>query len=279
MSKGIVVLAQNNDHNNYVKQAYLLGLSLKQKNPNIKISIITNNNINKKCKLLFDKIIPIPFNDDSKDSSWKIENRWKIYHATPYEETLVLDTDTLVLQNIDSWWNFFKNYALYFPTTVYCYRNLPITNDYYRKAFTHNNLPNLYTGCHYFKKSNLAQEFYKWMEIITQNWELFYGKYITDYYPARPSMDITAALTAKILDCEDQITNKKSKIPHFVHMKPKVQDWIEPVEKWQDRVSVYFDKNNNLKIENYIQTGIFHYTEKEFVSNKKIKLFEELVSV
>ena len=49
----------------------------------------------------FDQIIPIPFGDAADDSEWKVENRWKIYHASPYDETIVMDTDMLVLQNID----------------------------------------------------------------------------------------------------------------------------------------------------------------------------------
>lgn len=279
MSKGIVVLAQNNDQDNYVLQACLLALSVKKTNPDTKISIITNDAVDDEYKLLFDNIIPIPFNDDAIDSNWKIENRWKIYHATPYDETLVLDTDVLVLQNIDHWWNFFSKYEMYFTSNVYCYRNNIITNDYYRKAFTANNLLNLYTGCHYFKKCSFSQEFYKWMEIITQNWELFYGKYVKEYYPDRPSMDITAALTAKIMDCEELVINSKSKIPNFVHMKSRIQDWAEPREKWQDLVPTYIDTNNNLKIGNYIQGGIFHYTEKDFVSQELFENFKDLKDV
>lgn len=279
MSRGIVVLAQNTEKDDYVLQACLLALSVRKTNTDTKVSIITNDAVNDEYVFLFDKIIPIPFNDDAKDSNWKIENRWKIYHATPYDETLVLDTDTLVLQDLDNWWKFFSNYEMYFTSNVYCYRNNIITNDYYRRAFTANNLPNLYTGCHYFKKCSFAQEFYKWMELITQNWELFYGQYIKEHYPDRPSMDVTAALAAKIMDCTEQVTNKNSKIPHFVHMKPRIQDWTEFREKWQEIVPVYLDRASNIKIGNYIQRGIFHYTEKDFVSRDLFENFKEVVDV
>ena len=79
MSKGIVVLAQNISNVSYVTQAELLAMSLKHTNPDTKISIITNNEVENIT--LFDEIIPIPWNDDAKNSEWKIENRWKIYHA------------------------------------------------------------------------------------------------------------------------------------------------------------------------------------------------------
>lgn len=278
MSRGVVLLAQNNNTDNYVLQASVLAMSLKVTNPTTKISIITNDTIDDEYKSLFDKVIQIPFGDSAVDSEWKVENRWKIYHATPYNETLVLDTDTLVLQDISSWWNFFENYELYFTSSVNCYRGKKISNDYYRKAFTYNNLPNLYSGCHYFKKSDFAHEFYKWMEVVVQNWELFYGIYVKEYYPGRPSIDITAALVAKILDCEDQITNKKSTIPNFVHMKSKVQDWKESKDSWQDTVNTYFNQTGKIKIGNYMQSGIFHYTEKDFLTDSIVNSYKEFLN-
>jgi hypothetical protein len=71
MTKGIVVLAQNNETDNYVEQAALLAMSLHTYN-NAKISLITNDEVPQEYIRLFDKIIPIPFGDSAKDSAWKI---------------------------------------------------------------------------------------------------------------------------------------------------------------------------------------------------------------
>lgn len=279
MTRGIVVLAQNNQTTNYVEQACLLAMSLHATNSRTKISIITNDNVPQHYIKLFDKIIPIPFNDDAESSSWKIENRWKIYHASPYDKTIVLDTDMLILQNIDTWWDFLDNYELFFTSKVYTYRGDIITNDFYRKTFTANNLPNLYVGLHYFKKSEFAKDFYKWLEIITQNWELFYGKYAKENYPGRPSMDVTAAIAAKILDCETEITNNIAAFPSFTHMKSKIQGWTNAKEKWQDCVDTYISKDCSITIGNNLQKGIFHYTEDDFVNDTIINRYEELINV
>lgn len=278
-NRGIVVLAQNSKLGNYVEQACILAMSLKLTNPNEKISVITNDNIYEEYRDLFDQIIPIPYSDDAIDSEWKIENRWKIYHATPYQETVVMDTDMLVLQDISSWWNFLSKYELFFTSNVYTYRGNNIDNDFYRKAFTANHLPNLYTGFHYFKKSNFTHEFYKWMELITQNWELFYGKYVTAHYPPRPSMDITAAITAKILDCEHKITNNINKFPSFTHMKPYIQDWNDCSSKWQDEIATYIDRECKIRIGNYLQTGILHYTENDFVTQRLVDRYRNILNV
>lgn len=278
-TRGIVVLAQNTKTEDYVLQACILAMSLKATNPNEKISVVTNDDIPVDYKSLFDKIIPIPFGDDASSADWKIENRWKIYHASPYEQTLVLDTDMLILQDISTWWDFLANYKLFFTSKVYTYRGDEVTSNYYRKTFTANDLPNLYSGLHYFEKSNFAHEFYKWIEIITQNWELFYTKYAKEHYPGRNSIDVNCAIAAKILNVEQDILNNKNKFPSFTHMKSHIQNWIEPKSRWQDCVGTYITKDCKLKIGNYVQTGIFHYTENDFVTEKIIERYRNYLHV
>lgn len=277
MSKGFVVLAQNTETDDYVRMAYALALSLHSSQESaVKISLITNDPVSENIRSVFDQIIEIPWGDAAEDSSWKIENRWKIYHVSPYDENIVLDTDMLVLKDLAPYWKTFENYDIYFTGKVVTYRNELVTSDYYRKAFTANNLPNIYTGLHYFKKSDKAKEFYQWMELITNNWELFYGKYVSEYYPNRPSMDVTAALVAKILDCESLITNYKSDPVDFVHMKLHLQHWKNLPDKWQHAVGTYFDNAGKLKIGNYQQNSVFHYTEKEFLTDDIVCKLENL---
>lgn len=279
MSKGIVVFAQNSNLCNYVDQACLLALSLHKTNKETPISIITDDPVPNHFKILFDKIIPIPFEDNAVKSDWKIENRWKIYHASPYNKTLVLDSDMLVLQNIDSWWKVLENYKLFFTSSVRTYRNETVTSDYYRKVFTANNLPNLYSGLHYFEKSDFALQFYKWLELVVNNWQLFYGNFSKEHYPGRCSIDVSAAIVAKILDCEQEITNPKLPYPTFTHMKSYVQNWNTCKESWLDSIQFYFDEECNLKIGNHLQTGIFHYTENNFYSQHVVDTYRTFLNV
>jgi len=278
-TQGILVLAQNLDTVNYVEQACLLAMSLRVTNPTTLISIVTNDTVPLDYITLFDKIIPIPFNDDAKNSEWKIENRWKLFHATPYDKTMVLDTDMLVLQDISSWWKFLSNYDLFFTSKVFTYRDELVTSDYYRKTFTANDLPNLYSGLHYFEKSKLALEFYTWLELVMQNWELFYGTYAKEHSPNRPSIDVSAAIVAKILDCDNEITNAYSSFPTFTHMKPNIQNWSSTKPRWQDCVGVYINRNCEIKIGNHNQTGILHYTEKDFVTPELIERYRNYLHV
>ena len=269
---GIVLLAQNNTEDDYVQQACLLAMSAKVTNPSLPVSLITNDVVPQEYQALFDKIIPIPFGDHAADTSWKVENRWKIYHVTPYEKTIVMDTDMLVLQDISSWINFLDNYEMYFTNTVYTYRNIPVSSNFYRKTFVTNDLPNIYSGFHYFKKCEFAHEFYRWLEFVTYNWEKFYELYANkdDNGPRHYSVDVSAAIVTKILGCEDDITNKISKFPSFTHMKPHVQNWKNVQPSWQECVGTYINDNCEIKIGNQMQLGIFHYTENSFVGNNRV---------
>ena len=280
MTKGIVVLAQNNETDNYVEQAALLAMSLHTYN-NAKISLITNDEVPQEYIRLFDKIIPIPFGDSAKDSAWKIENRWKIYHASPYDETIVMDTDMLVLQNIDVWWNFLSNYEMFFTNKVLTYRGTVADTSYYRKTFIANNLPNLFVGLHYFKKCDFAQEFYTWLELVVNNWETFYEQHLkATTRPKHVSIDVCSAIVVKLLDCETSVTNKVSKFPSFTHMKPYCQGWTEVQSSWQNQVGVYISKDGSIKVGNYAQTGILHYTETDFIEKSPaLERYGNLINV
>lgn len=278
MSLGYVMLAQNGQED-YVKQACLCAMSIHATNQEPKIALITNDPVPEKYQQLFHSIVEIPWGDNAADSNWKVENRWKIYHATPFEKNIVLDTDMLVLQDLSSWWNFLDHYDLFLTKHVYTYRGEKVTSDYYRKAFVENELPNLYTGVHYFNKCAQSHDFYKWMELITHNWELFYGKFVQWKYPKRPSMDITAAIASKIMDCDREITNNIAKYPAFTHMKPHAQNWKYVPERWQDKIAVCLTPDLKLNVGNYTQDGIFHYTEKDFASDHKMLLYENYLGI
>lgn len=280
MSNNFTMLAQNTDVD-YVRQAYVNAMSIRATNDNVKICLVTNNNVPEKYKQVFDDIVEIPWGDHAKDSDWKIENRWKIYHATPYDETIVMDTDMLVLQDISSWFDFLRNYDLFFTSNVYTYRNELVTNNYYRNSFVKNALPNLYSGLHYFKKSDVPHEFYTWLEMITNNWQKFYRQHAGGrLYQKKCSIDLSAAISIKIMNVENQVTNPRVKYPSFVHMKPRIQNWTNSVvDRWQDRVGTYLGEDLQLKIGNFTQTGVFHYTEDDFVSDRIINIYEKHLGI
>jgi hypothetical protein len=278
-TKGYLILAQNNSSIDYVQMAYVLALSIKTSQKEVtSVSLVTDipDAVPEHYRAVFDHVIEIPWYDDALKSEWKIENRWKIYHITPYEETILLDADMLFLTSVDDWWRYLnQNFDLFITSNVMTYRNEFVTGDYYRKAFVMNNLPNTYSAFTYFKKSQLAEEFWTLVEIIAKNWEEFYDRFLPNSRPKNLSIDVVFALAVKILDIEDSVTSN-FKYPNFTHMKSRIQNWYTVTDDWMDYGGVYLNKNGSLKISNYQQTGIFHYTEKKFLNDYVKYVYEDL---
>lgn len=278
--RGFFTFAQNGTHD-YIRMAYALALSLKatqEEVPYLAIGITHGTKVPKKYAWAFDEIIEIPWGDAAKDESWKLQNEWKAYHMTPYRETIKLDCDMLFLQNIDTWWDSLAQQDVCAATTALTYRAEVVTSDYYRKTFTANKLPNVYTAFMYFRYSDTAKELFTMAEIIFQNWEKFSFEYMEEPRPTEASTDVVFALAMKLLGLEDECT-RPGTFPNFTHMKTKLQDWNEHevTENWNQHIGVYFTDELELKIGRYRQLAPLHYHMKDFITDEMIDLYEQKV--
>lgn len=267
MSKGFLVLAQKSEVD-YLKQAYALAKSIKASQATVKnISLVTNDAVSEDHREVFDNIIPIPFGDAAKDSEWKVENRWKLYHASPYDETIILDADMLILDDVSLLWDYCSNRDLHFTSKVIDYKGRVITDNVYRKTFTENHLPNLYSGLFYFKKSDFSLEFFKTLEFVVYNWQRIYADITPKSTQKFFSFDVAVSITAKILNVEDAVIDKSSPFK-FVHMKPALQGWEPTPGSWLSQTLINFNSNKELYINNFKQIGVFHYVEDDFLTDK-----------
>lgn len=274
MSKGFVVLAQNTELVNYVKQAYALALSIRNTQKTVtNISLITNDPVPPQYRHVFDKIIEIPWGDLATNPNWKIENRWKIFHVSPYDETIVLDTDMLFLDDISYWWDYCSNCDLKFCSKIKNYKNEIVAVDTaHRKTFINNKLTNPYVALFYFKKSDLAFEFFKVLEFVVKNWE-FCSKIITPTSPQKwLSIDLATAMAIDIMGVEEQVIDPCSPL-EFIHMKSAIQGWSPVPTSWQNVVSFHFE-NGVMLVGNYRQEFLFHYVEKDFLTDKMLVKLE-----
>lgn len=275
MSKGFCILAQNNTKTDYVRQAYALALSIHKFNNKQKVSIITNDKVHPKYQHVFDHIIEIPWTDQAEETDWKIENRWKVYHASPYDQTIVMDADMLVLNNIEHWWTELSKRDLFFVSNVKTFSGDVASSRYYRKVFDANKLPNLYSAIYYFKKNKRTQKFFTMLELIMTNWELFYGKYAGKDYQKWCSVDVSCAIASKLLGNETEITQPNSFIT-FTHMKPHLQNWNDVPEKWTSAIGQYLLPDGTLMLGNYKQNNVLHYVEDEFLNDTMLQRIEQI---
>jgi len=115
MSKGVLLFASNNSHINYVKQAYFLAKRI-SKYMSLPTSVVTDVDIKEKYPdwyEVFDHVIPVTsmssaYNNKSYHDgslakrvlSFNNGNRGCAYDLTPYDETLVMDTDYIISNDI-----------------------------------------------------------------------------------------------------------------------------------------------------------------------------------
>jgi len=178
----------------------------------------------------------------------------------------------MITSDITHWWKELSKRELFFVSNVRTYRDEVITSRFYRKTFDANDLPNLYSALHYFKKGDTAKEFYNLLEIIVNNWALFYSKYAPNEYQKWCSIDVSMAIASKILGNEKDITDPNSFIT-FTHMKPLVQGWYNKPEKWTRVTGKYFT-DGKLFLGNYLQNRVLHYVEDEFLTDELLEKME-----
>lgn len=262
--RGFFITAQNSSTCDYIRQAYFLAKSIsKSQLIYNKVSLMTNDIVPQEYKYVFDSIVPIPFDDHAKNSDWKVENRWKAYHASPYDKTILLDADMLIFSDLEKVWKYLENRPIFFTSTVKNFKGQPIIDTVYRKTFIENDLPNLYSGFSYFEKRQTSLEFWKLVEYITYNWERFYYEFSPKQMQKFYSLDVTVSIAAKILDI-DNITDSSS-ICSFTHMKSQIQNIDVNNLDWTKSLKVEICDEETVLINNIRQTGILHYIENNFL--------------
>jgi hypothetical protein len=283
MSRGYLILAQNTRRDDYVRLAYALALSIKNSQSSVtNVCLATNEKkIPDKYEDVFDHIADIPWIDAAANSKWKIENKWKYYHMSPYDETVILDADMLFPTDVSHWWDVLAKKDVWITDKPRTFRGDIITSKKYRDAFVTNELPNVYTAFMYFKKTSMSAELFSLAEIIFNNWEKFYYDYLDENRPKALSGDVAYALAIKILGIEDECFGNLDSMPSFVHMKAHLQGISEKyiTEEWPLHIPTYFSDDGTFKIGNYQQTLPFHYHIKSWLTDGMIKTLEQRVGV
>jgi len=270
----LIVVAEHNEIE-YAKLAYALALSIKntQKQGYDKVALVIDNKDlleDIESKWVFDHII-----EWDQETFW--DGRSWMDELTPFEHTVCLDVDMLFTRDYSHWIDYFiDNCELYVANKAYTYRGDIVTNDYYRKCFTANGLPNLYSFFTFFaKNSELATEFFKLGRSIIKNPTEYSNRFLSKYKPKVVGTDEAFALASKILDISDEISYPLD-FPRVVHLKGNVQNWPHLANVVTDYVGFYFDENAKLKIGNYQQTDIVHHVEKNKITKETINVLEEI---
>lgn len=275
MKFGYLLIVSEHDTIDYLKLAYGLALSIKntQKPGFDQVALVIDNKeklADLKSNWVFDHVI-----EWDQETFW--DGRSWMDELTPFDNTVCLDVDMLFTRDYSHWVEYFiENNELYVANKSYTYRGDEVIDQYYRKTFIRNNLPNLYSFYTFFKKDSvLAKEFFNLGRTIIKNPIEFSNIFLSELKPKVVGTDEAFALAAKILDIQDDIAYPLE-FPRVVHMKPMIQNWPWPADCWSDHIGFYLNRKGQLKIGNYQQYDIVHYVEKDKINDEMISILEEV---
>lgn len=152
--RGIITIAQGS--NKYINMAKNLGYSLLISNPDISRTVVTDSDDKELCKL-YDNVILI-----NKCAGIGTQQKLLIYDYSPYDETIFIDCDCLVIKDIDFLWNLFsRNSVGVIGSKFYDYEHWGISVDKLKDNLSLDYLLRFNGGLYYFKKDNVARQVYE----------------------------------------------------------------------------------------------------------------------
>ena len=186
-TQGIVFFAHNNQHVDYIKQSIFAAIQAK-KHLDKSITLITSNkkhlyqNYSKHVKI-FDNIIEV---DDYETLQTKnfydgpnhpIKDHWKnhlrstAYELSPYDETIVMDTDYIVCNK-----NLLKCYESKEDLLIHkkaVYLNYFNKIDHMVKTLSETSMDMYWATVFYFKKTSKIKKLFQLITHVKENWDFY----------------------------------------------------------------------------------------------------------
>jgi len=279
VSKGFITLGIDTEKDR-IFHSYALATSIKHSNPESKTCLVVDKGksdlVPKDYLAIFDYIVELPFGNSAYVDGFHGMNIWQMFHCSPFDETIYLDSDTL-LHNIDIdllWDTLSSKGDFAVPQNALSYRNYSIDNTHRFEFESLYNLPKFFNNMIYWKKdSQLALEWFKMADPIMQNWRSAYNRFFTDKKPTTFDKNILCNLVTHCLDVEHEIGVLIGN--HFDLHADCQGVWTEDIPKeWTEMLNYWISANGKIQIENHIITsGIIHYCDENFLNDEIIDVY------
>jgi hypothetical protein len=192
MTRGVLIFAQNNSEIDYAKISLYAAMRVKEF-LQVPVSLVTDS----KDWLLasqptavdvFDQIIAInsdttqtkKFYDgtlSAKTLIWKNLNRADCYELSPYDETLVIDSDYIISSNtLSAVWGSSKNFLIYNDS----FDLAQWRDDSSFRYLNQLSIPFYWATAFYFKKTPDTNAFFDLIKSIKDNWSYYRALYNID---------------------------------------------------------------------------------------------------
>jgi hypothetical protein len=248
--RGYLITAMNSDTVDYVGCACQLAESIKQHHPDAKICLLSNSTLPQSQLFDYYQKFAFPLDDNP------YTNDWQVFGASPFRQTIKLEADMIIASAIDHWWTMLQHRDIVISTGARDFYDQSAASRYYRKVFDTNHLPDVYNAVTYWRVSQTAQEFFRWVRRIFENWNDY--KIMLKFPDEVPSTDLVYAMAAQIVGPE-LVTMPFASYPKIVHMKR----YINPIQT-HDWTKELVWESDPVRINTVAQWGAVHYHQKDW---------------
>ena len=167
MTRGAILFAFNSDKYDYYTMAVATAKRINHF-LNLPVTVVTDENSVQDLNYTFDKtIITVPDKNNKRDwGQWINKGRYKAYEFSPYDETLLLDTDYMVNSDkLLKTFYFSKDFCCHDHTEFFMQPNLP------QEMLSPFSFETLWATVVMFKKTKKAQQIFESLKMIQENFE------------------------------------------------------------------------------------------------------------
>lgn len=289
VKKGFLLIAFITPQIDYIKMAYCCALSIKSHLENNHVSLITDKSSYNWLKKslpnykIFDNIIiePTPPQDNIRtfyDSPWskfqsqfQNQNRSTAYELSPYEETILLDVDYLIMSNqLDLVWEnkedlLINKSAVNLRNEKFHKKNIRLSDD---------GIPMYWATLIYFKKCEMVKIFFDLTIFIRDNYSFY--KYLYNFPGNLYRNDYIFSMAMHIMNGFNETDINSFPIKSITTMD-QVDDIVEV-----NKDSILFLSNDTKQnwintLVNLKNTDVHILNKRAFIrhSDKLIELFSE----
>lgn len=271
MTQGYIFFGVDDfDSTRNIEHAHALSISLKLADPDRETCVVVHKfeHVPSRYEDSFDYIVELPFGRTEVNHHDALIDWWQLYNATPFDQTLYIDSNSLVVGPIGSLWEVMAGNSMMLGM-AHDFRQQFTRNDQKFIPLDKNKIVARDATLVYFEKDEQSSEFFKLADPLFKNWRDVYIETNTEFrvndFNYTLMFNVVASMTG------NPIVQSKSFTYTDLSIDILWNSEIENPEPWMDQLNIWFTDGLELKINNYNQTGIVHYNDPDFLTADIVK--------
>lgn len=267
-TQGYITLASSED-SVALMEASLLARSVKIYDPNREICLVTDNyeKLPDSIENNFDYVVELPFGALPNEDFYI--NTWQVYYCTPFDLNIFLNSQSILTNNIDGKWEELLHTDICFPSYTLNFKNNVHDFLYYFKCHEKNLIDMYFSDIFYFKKSEIASEFFKILDPVLQNWRSVYINFIKENKPEYFSLNLCINIAIKMIGLD---IPKNNFTYTFLSLENVELDDTDLPDDWTGYLSCWV-KDQKVKVSNFQLNDLVYYNSSTFIDEEMLHDF------